>query len=54
MGGEDVFLRVVEVGLERDARVGFVVGGRDGAEVGAVVLEAGLQDDAGRVDGGEG
>ncbi len=53
MCGQDVFLRVVEVGLERDARVGFVVGGCDGAEVGAVVLEAGLQDDAGGVDGGE-
>jgi len=50
---QDVFLRVVEVGLERDARVGFDVRRVDGAEVPAVVLEAGLEDDAGRVDGGE-
>lgn len=52
--GEDVFLRVVEVGLEGDARVGLVVGRVEGPEVAAVVLEAGLEDDASGVDGGEG
>ena len=54
MCGEDVFLWVVEIGFERDAGVGFVVRGVDGAEVAAVVFEASLKDDAIRFDRGDG
>ncbi len=45
---------VVEVWFEGDAWVGFDVWDVDGAEVAAVVFEAGLEDDTLGVDGREG
>jgi hypothetical protein len=41
-----VFLWIVEVGLEGDAGVGFEEWGASAAEVDAVVLGAGLEEDA--------
>jgi hypothetical protein len=50
---QKVFLGVVEVGFEGDAGIGFEEGGAGAAEVDAVVLGAGLEEDAGRGEGGE-
>ena len=50
---QEVFLRVVEVGLERDAGVGFEERRAGGTEVDAVIFRAGLEQDAGRVERGE-
>ena len=50
---QEVFLRVVEVGLERDSGVRFEEGRAGGTEVHAVVFCAGLEQDAGGVERGE-
>ena len=52
---ENVFLRVVEIRLPADfhAWVAFAAGRVHGALVDAVVFEAGLEEDARRVEGGE-
>jgi hypothetical protein len=49
-----VFLWIVEVGLEGDAGVGFEEWGASAAEVDAVVLGAGLEEDARGAEWGEG
>ena len=54
MREKEVFLCVVEIWFKLDAGVGFFVGGDGGAEVDAVVFCAGLEEDAVRVDRGEG
>lgn len=53
VGEEQVLLLVVEVGLERDARVALGGGRAVASEVQAVVLGAGLQQDARGREGGE-
>jgi hypothetical protein len=52
-GPQEIFLGVIEIWFECDARCGFDLGESGGAEVDAVVFGAGLEHDALWGDGGE-